>query len=109
MEKVCEWSERIEVQTSTTVERDVQVLNKRVINYERRIEAESCGSHESQKRASSAVVCLFTHGMKYNKIILAYYFDAMRLRPVRASKHNLQHVNRISGIKVTEKSRWKTW
>jgi hypothetical protein len=34
MEKVCEWSERIEVQTTTTVERDVGARKQHVINCE---------------------------------------------------------------------------
>jgi hypothetical protein len=34
MEKVYEWSERIEAQNSATVERDMQVWKRRVINSE---------------------------------------------------------------------------
>jgi hypothetical protein len=49
------------------------------------------------------VVWLFAHDMKHKKLILADYFDAGRLRSVRASKSILRHVNRITGIKVTGK------
>jgi hypothetical protein len=34
MVKVCEWSERIEAQTSATVEHDVGAWKQRVVNYE---------------------------------------------------------------------------
>jgi hypothetical protein len=49
------------------------------------------------------VVWLFAHDMKHKKLILADYFDARRLRSVRASKSILRHVNQITGIKVTGK------
>jgi hypothetical protein len=57
----------------------------------------------SRKLGSDPVVWLFAHDMKNNKLILADYFDARRLRSVRASKSILRHVNRITGIKVTGK------
>jgi hypothetical protein len=52
---------------------------------------------------NNSVVCPFTHDMKYNKLMLGYYFDARRLWSVRASKRNLWHANRTSQVKVTEK------
>jgi hypothetical protein len=51
----------------------------------------------------SGVTCLFTHDMKYNKLMLAYFFDARRLRSLRACNRVLRHVNRTSGVKVTGK------
>jgi hypothetical protein len=49
MEKVCEWSERIEVQTSATVERDMQVWKKRVVNCEHALKRKVASLTEAKK------------------------------------------------------------
>jgi chromosome segregation ATPase len=52
MVKVCEWSERIEAQTSATVEHDVGAWKQRVVNYEDVLKRKVAALTEAEKEQS---------------------------------------------------------
>jgi DNA repair ATPase RecN len=49
MERVCEWSERIETQSSVTVERDVQVWKRRLVKCEETLKRKVAALTEAEK------------------------------------------------------------
>jgi chromosome segregation ATPase len=50
MEKVCEWSERVEAQTSETAGRDVTVWKRRLANCEESLKRKTASLTEAKKR-----------------------------------------------------------
>jgi hypothetical protein len=50
MEKVCEWSERIEAQTSATAERDVTIWKRRLANCQETLKRKATALTEAEKR-----------------------------------------------------------